>query len=59
MSIPRRTVPILAPFAWLLAIPLAHGVMPCAMSLLTLRYGWTESRPGVGNLLTNLLGMKG
>jgi protein-S-isoprenylcysteine O-methyltransferase Ste14 len=51
MSIPRWAATILALFAWLVAIPLAHGVMPWATSLLAPRYGWTGNRPGVGNLL--------
>src|SRR3954470_18198786 len=37
-------------FAWFVAIPLAHCGLPWAISLLTHRYGWTESKPGVWNL---------
>jgi protein-S-isoprenylcysteine O-methyltransferase Ste14 len=41
---------ILAPLLWSVAIPLAHGVIPWAISSLTRRCGWTEGRPGIWNL---------
>jgi protein-S-isoprenylcysteine O-methyltransferase Ste14 len=41
----------LALFAWLIAIPLAHGVVPWAISKLTPRYGWAEGSPGTWNRL--------
>lgn len=50
-SISRRLAMILAPFAWLVAIPLGHGVVPWAISLLTPHYGWTANGPGIWNLL--------
>jgi protein-S-isoprenylcysteine O-methyltransferase Ste14 len=49
-SISRRMALILAPIAWLVAIPLGHGVVPWAISLLTPHYGWTANRPGIWNL---------
>ncbi len=51
ISIPRWLTFILAPFAWLIAIPLAHGVVPWAISLSTPRYGWIEGSPRLWNLL--------
>ena len=51
MRIPRWSVPIVALLAWLVAMPLAHGAVPWAMSLLARRYGWTADRPGMGNLI--------
>ena len=41
---------ILAPLLWSVAIPLAHGVVPWAISSLTHRFGWTGGRPGIWNL---------
>ncbi len=51
VTISRRMALILAPLAWLVAIPLGHGVVPWAISLLTPHYGWTPNRPGIWNLL--------
>ena len=42
---------ILALCAWLVAIPIAHGAVPWAISLLTSRNGWTGGHPGLWNLL--------
>jgi protein-S-isoprenylcysteine O-methyltransferase Ste14 len=50
-SIPRWVALPLALFAWLVAIPLGHGVVPWAISLLTVRHGWAEGRPGMWNFL--------
>jgi protein-S-isoprenylcysteine O-methyltransferase Ste14 len=50
-SIPRWMALILGLFVWLVAIPLAHGVLPWAISLLSQRYGWAEGRPEILNLL--------
>jgi protein-S-isoprenylcysteine O-methyltransferase Ste14 len=36
---------------WVVGMPLAHGVVPWAISLLALRHGWIEGRPGIWNLL--------
>lgn len=49
---PKRSLP-----CWLgglccgLRIPLAHGVIPWAVSLLATRHGWVEQRPGIWNWL--------
>lgn len=51
ISISRRTAYALVPLAWLVAIPLAHGVIPWTLSLLTHRYGWVNHRPGIVNLI--------
>ncbi len=50
VGIPRWLAFIFGLFAWLVAIPLAHGVLPWAISLLSPRYGWTEGSPGIWNL---------
>src|SRR5437016_3775228 len=42
---------ILGFFVWLVVIPLGHGVVPWAISLLAPRFGWAEGRPGIWNLL--------
>lgn len=36
---------------WLVGLPLAHGVVPWALSLVTVRYGWTVESPGIWNLV--------
>lgn len=36
---------------WMVGMPLAHGVVPWAISLVAPRYGWVEGRPEVWNLL--------
>ena len=51
ISIPRWLAFVLAPLAWLIAIPLAHGVVPWAFSLSTPRYGWMEGNPRLWHLL--------
>ncbi len=51
IGIPRRWALILAPLAWLVAIPLAHGVVPWRISLLAPWYGWAANHPGIWNLL--------
>ena len=51
VSIPRWLALILAPFVWLVAIPLVHGVVPWAISLLTTQHGWANDRPSPLNLL--------
>jgi hypothetical protein len=50
VSVPRWLALILSSFAWFVAIPLAHGVVPWAISLVTHRYGRTAGRPGIWNL---------
>jgi hypothetical protein len=49
--IPRWTVVGLGLIAWLIALPVVHGVLPWVLSSLTTRYGWTRGRPGIWNLL--------
>ena len=49
-SVPGWLALILASLAWFVAIPLAHGVVPWAISSVTHRYGWIEGRPGIWNL---------
>src|SRR3954470_16210142 len=48
--LPRWMAIALGFFVWFVAIPLAHGWLPWAISLLTPRCGWTEGKPGIWNL---------
>ncbi|MDP9222410.1 MAG: isoprenylcysteine carboxylmethyltransferase family protein [Actinomycetota bacterium] len=50
-GIARSMALTLACLVWWVAIPLAHGVIPWAISSVTPRYGWTHGQPGVWNLL--------
>jgi protein-S-isoprenylcysteine O-methyltransferase Ste14 len=50
-NIPRWAALTLAPLVWLVVIPLGHGVVPWAVSLLGRRYGSHEGGPAYGNLL--------
>ena len=50
-TVPRWVAVILALFVWLVAIPLAHGVIPWAISTLMRRYGWERGGPGFWNWL--------
>jgi protein-S-isoprenylcysteine O-methyltransferase Ste14 len=50
-EIPRWAAIVLALATWLIAIPLAHGVVPWAISTRTRRLGWTGASPGAWNLL--------
>jgi protein-S-isoprenylcysteine O-methyltransferase Ste14 len=50
-GIPQWAGFIIAFVVWVVGIPLAHGVIPWAISLLTPRYGWMEGRPGIWNWL--------
>ena len=50
-SLPRWLAVILALFVWLIAIPLAHGVVPWAISTLARHYGWSDNSPGIWNWL--------
>lgn len=50
-TVPRWAAVILALFVWLVAIPLAHGVIPWAISTLMRRYGWGRGIPGFWNWL--------
>ena len=51
MSVPRSAALVLGLLAWLIGVPLAHGAVPWALSLLTRRYGWSEETPGMWNAL--------
>jgi protein-S-isoprenylcysteine O-methyltransferase Ste14 len=46
---PRWMAVILALFIWLIVIPIAHGVVPWAISTLAHRYGWEGKTPGFWN----------
>ena len=46
-----RTMLVVGLVVWVVGMPLAHGVVPWAISLLTTRYGWIDGRPGTLNLL--------
>jgi protein-S-isoprenylcysteine O-methyltransferase Ste14 len=48
---PRSIAVIVGLFVGLVVIPLAHGVIPWALSTLLPRYGWTEGSPGFWNRL--------
>jgi len=47
-SVSRRTAFILV---WAVGVPLAHGVAPWAISLLSPRYGWEPIGPGIWNFV--------
>ena len=47
----RWQVIVLGLYAWLVVYPFMLSVVPWALSLLTPRFGWTESGPGTWNLL--------
>lgn len=49
-SLPRWIALPLAFILWTVLLPLVHGVLPWAISLLTNRHGWTAGRPGIWNL---------
>jgi protein-S-isoprenylcysteine O-methyltransferase Ste14 len=51
VTVPRWGAVILALFVWLVAIPLAHGALPWALSRLMRRYGWERGVPGFWNWL--------
>ena len=50
-TVPRWKAVILGLFTMLIAIPLAHGVIPWAISTLMPRYGWERGTPGSWNWL--------
>jgi len=50
-GIPRWVFVLLGLFVWLVGVPLAHGVLPWALSWLAPRYGWTAGYPGTWNWL--------
>lgn len=51
ITMPRWMAVILALFVCLIVIPLAHGVVPWAMSRLMPRHGWENGAPGIWNWL--------
>ncbi len=51
VTIPRWMAIILALLSWLILIPIAHGVVPWAISTLMPRYGWEGRSPGFWNRL--------
>jgi protein-S-isoprenylcysteine O-methyltransferase Ste14 len=50
-NLPRWMVLLIALFFWVILLPLVFAGIPWAISLLTPRYGWTDGRPGMWNLL--------
>ena len=50
-GIPRWVLLLLGLFGWLVGMPLAHGILPWALSWLAPRYGWTAGYPGTWNWL--------
>jgi protein-S-isoprenylcysteine O-methyltransferase Ste14 len=50
-SVSRRTAVFLGGLIWIVAVPMAHGVAPWAISLLSLRRGWERGGPGIANLV--------
>jgi protein-S-isoprenylcysteine O-methyltransferase Ste14 len=51
ITVPRWMAIILALFTWLILIPIAHGVVPWAISTLMPHYGWEGGSPGFLNRL--------
>ena len=51
LTVSRPMALILGLVAWLVGVPIAHGVVPWGVSLLTRRYGWIAGTPGTWNLL--------
>jgi protein-S-isoprenylcysteine O-methyltransferase Ste14 len=49
--IPRWFSFLLSIVIFVVLVPLVHGIVPWGISSLTLRYGWTDGRPGIWNLL--------
>ena len=50
-GIPRWVLLLLGLFGWFVGVPLAHGILPWALSWLAPRYGWTAGYPGTWNWL--------
>jgi hypothetical protein len=48
--VPRRAILIVGFLAWIIGVPLARGVAPWALSLLSARRGWETGGPGIWNL---------
>jgi protein-S-isoprenylcysteine O-methyltransferase Ste14 len=49
ITMPRSIAIIVGLFVGLIVIPLAHGVLPWALSTRLPRYGWAEGSPGYWN----------
>ena len=49
ITVPRSMAVIVALFVCLIVIPLAHGVLPWALSTRMPRYGWGEGSPEIWN----------
>jgi protein-S-isoprenylcysteine O-methyltransferase Ste14 len=47
--VPRSVAVTVALFVWFIVIPLAHGVVPWALSTRLPRYGWAGGSPGLCN----------
>ena len=50
-GIPRWVFVLLGLLVWSVGVPLAHGILPWALSWLAPRYGWTAGYPGTWNWL--------
>src|ERR1700722_17410846 len=46
ITMPRSIAVVVGLFIWLIVIPLAHGVVPWAISTRLRRYGWAGGAPG-------------
>jgi hypothetical protein len=51
VEVSRRVAALVGLCFWLVGIPLAHGLMPWAISQLAARHGWEGSRPARWNLV--------
>lgn len=50
-GLPRWLLRLVGLFVFLVFYPLMHAVLPWLLSWLAPRYGWTNDRPGLANLL--------
>jgi protein-S-isoprenylcysteine O-methyltransferase Ste14 len=51
VNLPRWLALPLSGAVWLVGVPVAHGVVPWAISLVGPRWGWTDAGPALWNLL--------
>jgi protein-S-isoprenylcysteine O-methyltransferase Ste14 len=51
LEVPRRAAVLVGLFVWLVVLPLAHGLLPWALSRLASRHGWAGGQPAWWNLL--------
>ena len=49
MAVSRRIGLGLILLAWLMGVPLAHGVVPWLLSLVGPRFGWSDAAPSLAN----------